>query len=136
MTINEVKQKFEKEFSLIRDKFEIIQVLNGEKLDYDFIRNAVDDKNMIWHPGVYVFYGDGKVYRVGRSLDNSRKRALGHIIENTGNEDHHIFELKEKDDVELILFNVKDKNDSHWVAAVEIYLEKVLEPLIKSGKTG
>lgn len=136
MNVNEITGVFEHEFAPVLNKFRIIKVLKGHKFDYDFIKNAKDDDNIIWHPGVYVFYGNQTVYRVGRSLDNSRKRALEHIIENTSNEDNEIFELGNYDDSELILINVVDINDSHWVAAVEIYLERVLNPLIKSGRAG
>ena len=36
----------------------------------------------------------------------------------------------------LILFNVKDPMDNFWVAALEIYLERELNPEIASGRQG
>jgi hypothetical protein len=139
MNISEIIQFFKREFSPIQSKFEIIKILKGHKLDYEYIKNVQkpsENNNIIWHPGVYVFYGNKKVYRVGRHLSNSRYRVLHHIKINTKNNNHKISDLLKYKDAEIILFNVKNKDDAHWVAAVEIYLEKVLSPLIKSGKTG
>ena len=139
MNVNKVIEIFEQEFAPIRNKFEIIKVLEGHKLESDFIRKVKkppENEDIIWHPGVYVFYGNGHVYRVGRHLTNSRMRVLQHINDNTRNNNYQINDLKNYKDTEIILFNVINKEDKHWVAAVEIYLEKELEPLIKSGRTG
>jgi hypothetical protein len=36
----------------------------------------------------------------------------------------------------LILFNAKQMKDRHWVAALEIFLELELKPLVSSGRLG
>lgn len=139
MNVNDIIVEFKKEFEPIIEKFEIIKVLDGNKIDYNFIydlKKPSDDNNLIWHPGVYVFYGNGKVYRVGRHLTNSRLRVLQHIKYNSQNKEYKISDLNKFEDAEIILFNVKDQKDKHWVAAVEIFLEILLQPLIKAGRLG
>jgi len=98
--------------------------------------NSKEESNLIWHPGVYVFFGNKRIWKVGRHLTNSRKRATQHITENTQTQKHRIKDLEKILDAELILFNVKEKEDNHWVAAIEIFLEKQLKPLIQSKRTG
>lgn len=100
-------------------------------------KNVLDaNQNFIYYPGVYVFYGDNKVWKVGRHLTNSRMRAIQHIDVNTGNKENRIKELEKIADAEIILFNVKNMEDNHWVAAVEIFLERKLKPIIPSKRTG
>lgn len=134
--IDEVIEVFKSEFNPILNKFKIIRVLKGKSFNIENIREAKDKANLIWHPGVYVFYGGGKVWKVGRHLTNSRKRAIEHLVSNTHTQEYSIKNLENISGAELILFNVIDPKDSHWVAAVEIYLEKVLRPLIPSKRTG
>lgn len=132
--IDEVIDIFKTEFQTIVNKFTIIKVLNGISFN---LQNILDAKiELIYHPGVYVFYGNNKVWKVGRHLDNSRKRATEHIIANTKNNKHNIKELESIPDAEIILFNIVNKEDYHWVAAVEIFLERELQPLIPSKRTG
>ena len=131
MTVNEIIKEFEDQFSPIREKFEILKLLEGErKLDYYEIEHLAlpsAEYNIIWHPGVYIFFGNGKPYRVGRHLSNSRLRVLQHLNIGTGNENAKVWDIENAPDREIILFNVKDKKDYHWVAAVEIYMEKILK---------
>jgi len=132
--IDDIIEVFKKEFEPIVDKFEIIKVLNGKPFSRKNVLNA--NQKFIYYPGVYVFYGNNRVWKVGRHLTNSRMRAIQHIDANTGNKDNRIKELEKIADAEIILFNVKDTEDNHWVAAVEIFLERKLEPLIPSKRTG
>lgn len=142
MTVEDIIEAFETQFYPIRDKFEILKLLDGKrKLDDQEIRNLALPSttfNIIWHPGVYVFFGNGKPYRVGRHLSNSRLRVLQHLSTGTGNENAKVWDIENAPDREIILFNVKDKEDYHWVAAVEIYLEKFLkkELLIPAKRQG
>lgn len=132
--IDEVIEIFKTEFKSIIDKFEIIKVLNGNLFTRKNVLDA--NQNFIYYPGVYVFYGDNKVWKVGRHLTNSRMRAIQHIDVNTGNKENRIKELEKIADAEIILFNVKNMEDNHWVAAVEIFLERKLKPIIPSKRTG
>ncbi len=132
--IDEIIKVFKTEFKPIIDKFEIIKVLNGKS----FTRKNVLDaqNNFIYYPGVYVFYGNNQTWKVGRHLNNSRMRAIQHIDANTHNKDYSIKELEKVSDAEIILFNVKKRKDNHWVAAVEIFLERKLKLKIPSKRTG
>jgi hypothetical protein len=70
MQIQEIINLIEGEFKDIRSKFEIIKLLDNEReLDIkaiELLKLPSDEKNYIWHPGVYIFYGNSKPYRVGR----------------------------------------------------------------------
>lgn len=129
MMTSKIIALFKKEFEPIAHLFTIIEEPLSS-LDYC-------TKTHVYNPGVYVFVLDNQVIKVGRHLTNSRKRALEHIRDNTSGKG--IFEMKkleDKPETKVILFNVADPNNYHWVAAVEIYLENNLEPVIKSGRTG
>ena len=131
-----INKIFKDEFGIIDSKFKIIRVLNGKSLTIENILNAKDENDLIWHPGVYVFFGNKRVWKVGRHLTNSRKRATQHITENTHTQKHRIKDLEKIPDAELILFNIIKEEDYHWIAAVEIFLENKLQPLIPSKRTG
>lgn len=128
MTIQEIKDAFNAEFGTISDKFIIIE----ENLN----TLASSNKDCIYHPGVYVFYLDGKVIKVGRHLINSRKRALEHIRDNTKNAIFEMKSFKGDEKVKILLFNLKDLNDNHWSASAEMYLEKKLNPAIRAKRKG
>lgn len=131
MQIQEIINLFEGEFKDIRSKFEIIKLLdNKRELDIkiiEFLKLPSDEKNYIWHPGVYIFYGNGKPYRVGRHLGNSRFRVMQHLKVNTKNGHASVWDIKDAPDKEIVLFNVINREDYHWVAAVEIFMEKALK---------
>ncbi|GGG39836.1 hypothetical protein GCM10011414_06620 [Croceivirga lutea] len=129
MITSKIKASFQEEFGSITHLFTIIE----EPLS----SLAACTKTHVYNPGVYVFVLDNQVIKVGRHLTNSRKRALEHIRDNTSGKG--VFQMKslaDKPETKVILFNVSDPKNYHWVAAVEIYLENKLEPLIKSGRTG
>ena len=142
MTVDDIIKKFEDQFLPIREKFEILKLLEGKrKLNYYEIEHLAlpsSTYNIIWHPGVYIFFGNGKPYRVGRHLSNSRLRVLQHLKIGTGNKKAKIGDIENAADREIILFNVRDIKDYHWVAAVEIYMENVLKQdlLIPSKRQG
>lgn len=130
MALVDVEKKildaFRKEFGAIADRFEI----HGP-LTVDEARN--NQTPGIWHLGVYVWFKDVGVLKVGRHLTNARKRALEHIRDDTGG---IMKELGGNQSSRLLLFTVRSPEDYHWPAAVEIYLEKVLKPKIRSKRTG
>ncbi|MEM1407092.1 MAG: hypothetical protein AAGG59_09980 [Bacteroidota bacterium] len=123
--------QFTKEFSSIKDKFEIIKLIDGKRsLSYkeiEFLKLPSSDNNLVWHPGVYIFFASGKPLRVGRHLANSRYRVLENLKQNTRNELASVWDVKDAPDGEIVLFNVIDRDDYHWVAAVEIFMEKTLK---------
>ena len=89
-------------------------------------------------PGVYVYLKGEQVIKVGKSQTNSFKRSLEHIRDNTSSKDG-VIQMRDfgtMEDVLIVLINVKDQQDDHWVSSLEYYLEKELNPLIKSGRRG
>ena len=128
MTLQEIENEFNNEFGPISDKFTTIEK--------NLLNIASSEKKHIYHPGVYVFYFEDKVIKVGRHLTNSRKRALEHIRDNTRNKYFEMKSLKENKKAKVLFFNLKDPNDYHWSASVEMFLEKKLEPVIKSKRQG
>ncbi|MGB4000332.1 MAG: hypothetical protein WBM23_10590 [Desulfomonilia bacterium] len=126
MDITEVKYLFEKEFGVHRNKFEIYDLPLAEA------ENSREQH--IWKPGVYVFWHPTRgVIKVGRHFTNSRKRAFEHLRDNTGGV---MTALRDDQGTRLLLFNVKESEDKHWVAALEVYFEEQLSPEVKSGRLG
>jgi len=123
-SIHTIKKIFELEFGLISDRFAIV-LLSPEEA-----RSSKSE--LVYRPGVYVWISGSEVVKVGRHLTNARKRALEHIRDDTAGK---MRSLSESDSTRLLLLTTKEE-DSHWVAAVEIFLEKVLEPTIRSKRTG
>jgi hypothetical protein len=122
--ITDIRRMFEQEFWPVVGKFDFI-VLTGDE--------RVASKNLrVARPGVYVHWHDGRVFKVGRSLTNARKRALEHFPADTGGQ---LAELGLDSESRLILFTV-DPQDQHWAAALEVYLEEKLEPVVPSKRKG
>jgi hypothetical protein len=131
LTIQQVIAKFNSEFSIISSKFKI--------LDLDMDGAKSNQGGDLAKPGVYVFWDPSHgVIKVGRSLDNSHKRSFEHIRDNTkgGSPTFEMKTLPADAKAHLILFNVPNPKDYHWVAAVEIFLEDNLNPYIKTARTG
>ncbi len=120
----EIKKKFTNEFGIIARRFEIhdLPLSKAEKS-----RNP-----SVTQPGVYVFWApDVGIIRVGRSYSNSRKRALEHIRDNTGG---RMAQLEGNKTVRLFLFNAPIEANRHWIAALEIFFESILNPQIPPGR--
>ena len=131
MTVENTNEEYIKdivsaEFGKINEKFQILTI-NIAKARQDKTPGAAA-------PGVYVFLKDEQIIKVGRSLTNSRKRALEHIVANTGGE---MAMLEGDESAHIILFNT---NDLHWVCALEVFLEIKLKKekrlKIASARTG
>jgi hypothetical protein len=125
MNLEEMKLIFSSEFRGIADKFQIH--------DLRLIDAPLDKTPGVACSGVYVFINGEKVIKVGRHLQNSRKRALEHIVANTGGK---MASLKNDESVRLVLFNINDIKDLHWVFALEVYFEQNLQPEIRSARLG
>ncbi|MCX6153092.1 MAG: hypothetical protein NT007_02905 [Candidatus Kapabacteria bacterium] len=122
MTKEEIINLFNQEFDHVKDKFNI----------FDFALNDPQvhaKENPLAMPGVYVFWKDNKVLRIGRHLINSRKRAFEHFPDNTGDK---MIEIENDPQAHLLLFNLKKEEDKHWAAALEIFFELNLNPTIPS----
>ncbi len=146
LSLPEVIKLFTDEFSSVLDKFIVV--------DGQFPGKVEDSRDQeLWKPGCYVWwtprYG---VVKVGRSLVNTRKRALEHIAEHMQCADFNMADLRDSSlGARLLLFNIwpsdarlgseNENNEKalkarHWAAAVEIYLEEHLKPLIRSKREG
>jgi len=122
MNISYITEIFDREFAPIKDRFRYICLTVEEAPD--------SNTEFVWHPGVYVwFHPDKGVIRVGRSLTNSRKRALEHIVANTGGV---VADISKDKDTRILLFNVIDPSNIHWITALEVYFERQLAPAVKA----
>ena len=123
MKKEEIKKIFFDEFGPVFSKFKIVEISITQAQSF----HEEGDR-----PGVYVYWKDNQVIKVGRHLVNAKTRALEHIRDNTGGE---MALLKNDPNCHLILFTV-EKNNFHWAATPEIFLELKLNPRIKSGRLG
>ena len=122
---------FEREFNTLKHLFKV-ESFNPKEHG---IKPAHDD----WaRPGVYIYLKGNQAIKVGKSQTNSFKRSLEHIRDNTSSKDGVIQmrDLGTMEDVLIVLINVKNQQDDHWVPSLEYYMEKELNPLIKSGRRG
>jgi hypothetical protein len=140
MIKEEVIAAFKSEFHFIQDKVEIINLLeNDSEMDYDTIgalKLPTDEYNIVWHPGVYAFLGNNSVYRVGVSMRNSRARVMEHLEACTSSNGYGIWDIEKFEDRSILLFNIKDVANRHWLLALETYLESRFAPHIKSQRIG
>ena len=128
MSVDELITIFKKEFKDISTEFAILRIPLPEIMD--------NKDDYVYHPGVYVFWYNDKIIRVGKSFSNSRKRASQHITDNTHNEKFSIAEIANHRDAILILFNIIDQVNVHWVSALEVYFEKNLNIEIAPQRSG
>lgn len=125
---NKIENVFRQEFASIETKFHIIDLPVASLL--------VSKDEFICNPGVYVFYRGEEVIKVGRNFTNCRKRAWQHIRDNTKVEQLEMKNLQFDPLAQVLLINLKDIKDFHWSAAVEVFLEVNLKPLIRSKRLG
>ncbi|RYD59059.1 MAG: hypothetical protein EOP56_02185 [Sphingobacteriales bacterium] len=132
--------EFEKEFGFIRNKFEVMNLLgNNSAMDNDvieYLKLPSEENNIVWHPGVYVFIGNNSIYRVGVSMNNSRLRVMQHLEGWTAKGEYCIWDIDKFDDKAILLFNVKNRQDRHWLLALEAFFEINFQPLIRAGRIG
>ncbi len=126
MTIDDIQRIFAEEFSAVQGKFHVLALPANE------VANSSEE--FVWHPGVYVWWHPERgPLKVGRHFTNSRKRALEHIKDNTGGV---LKEYGKRPDTILLLFNVRNPNEYHWIAALEVFLETKLNPYVRSKRQG
>lgn len=133
-------EAFESEFGFIKEKFELIDLLsNNSPMDYEtieYLKLPSKDNNIVWHPGVYLFIGNDMLYRVGVSMHNSRARVMQHLDAGTAKDGYCIWDIDKYKDKSILLFNIKDKSDRHWLLSLEAFLEGKFDPKIKAGRIG
>lgn len=111
---NKIISTFLEEFGFLKEKFDCL----------NFPVTEIPKERNPYRAGVYVFYTDIRIWKVGKSNDNAIKRALEHFTADTGNGIGKGMK-KHKDDstMKLVLFLIKDPKDLHWVFALECYFE-------------
>ena len=123
-SIAEIRKLFSMEFGVLEERvrfFEVEPPANWLKTGDDAAR-----------PGVYVYWHDGRVVKVGRSLTNARKRAYQHIQHDTQGK---MKVLENDPNARILLFTVS-LEDCRWAAAFEIFLEDRLHPAIPTQRRG
>lgn len=127
--LSEVKDIFLEEFSPIKDKFNVIEL---------YIKDAVNNFTVeVNRPGVYAFWHPKHgVIKIGKSQANSKKRALEHIRDNTHNKNIDMKSLSDENDTILLLFNIVNDNDLHWLLSLEAFLEWNTSPAIPADRIG
>jgi hypothetical protein len=90
-------------------------------------------------PGIYIFlHDDGAFIKVGKHHLNASKRALEHCRDNTTSKDGAVkmADFLDSEKMYLLVFALKSGDDLHWVLALEHFLEKSLNPKIRSVRNG
>jgi hypothetical protein len=129
LTKEEVISLFKNEFSHLAETFITFE------LSVEEARNSKNNDEA--RPGVYVYWHpEYGVLKTGKSQDNSRKRALEHIRDNTSHENIQMALLGKDAHTIVLLFNIKNDSDLHWVLALEAYMEWNANPKIKSARMG
>jgi hypothetical protein len=129
-TFEEIMDIFKSEFAFLVDRFTIVEIPVSRLHD-----SARAEENL---PGVYIHWSPSRgVIKVGKSQKNSRTRCIEHLRYSTHNKDgtYSMGQLSDEDGAKVFFFNVKEK-DIHWVLSLEYYLEKRLEPYIRSDRNG
>lgn len=129
ISLSEVKNKFSKEYSSLKLKFNVLELNIDNALN-----NGTEEAN---RPGVYVYWHpEHGVIKVGKSQSNSKKRALEHIRDNTHNSNISMNTLPNKKETILLLFNINNNSDLHWLLSLEAFMELNTYPVIKAGRIG
>lgn len=109
-----IKDSFYLEFDMLKDKFDILVFP---------VTEIPKDQNP-YRPGIYIFFKEEKIWKVGKSNDNAVKRALQHFKADTGFRMRKGMKRFENDPLmQLALILLKNKLDLHWVLALECFLE-------------
>lgn len=126
---DEVISLFECEFGFVKERFVVRNIsLHEAKTNQETSVNS---------PGIYVHWlNDLGVIKVGKSQSNSKKRALEHIKDNTKNNDFEMRLLDTDKGARLILFNILDKTNVHWLLSLEAFMDWNSNPVIQSDRIG
>lgn len=129
LSLEAVNSLFESEYGFLKDKFIIHDIsLQDAKANQEISVNS---------PGIYVHWRkDLGVIKVGKSQSNSKKRALEHIKDNTKSSEFEMRSLNDDENARLILFNILNKANTHWLLSLEAFLDWNSEPVIRSARIG
>lgn len=122
--MQDVEKLFRAEFGTLAGKFTVMDLPLEEARGSKVGRGA----------GVYVWWRpDSGVIKVGKSFKDSRRRAFDHFRDDTAGT---FVERADHPSTHLFLFNAPSPADSHWIAALEIFFERKLSPVIPARKIG
>jgi len=102
------------------------EFLNADQLFQNFeysvisLLNSTKSIPEIEKPGVYVYHENEKVWKIGKSNSNVKKRSLEHIRDNT---DGKMASLKDDKNMFINFIVLKNVKKIHWVYAIEVFLE-------------
>jgi len=140
MIKDDVIAAFKSEFSHVEPNFIILDLLgDNAPMEYEAIsklKMPSVKNDLVWMPGVYVFIGNDAVYRVGVSMENSRRRVLQHLVDQTTYDGYCVWDIATQESKAILLFNVQDTEFNHWLLALEACLEKKFKPRIRSLRNG
>ncbi len=128
--------------------FELVENEFGDKAKHfaarEFSMNALEgaEYERTKTGGVYVFVHEKfGVVKVGKSQSNASKRAREHVRDNTQTKSGVKPQIQMHDflsdpNCKLVVLNVDDSRNMHWVLALEHFLEHKLNPCIRSVRNG
>jgi hypothetical protein len=61
---------------------------------------------------------------------------MEHLDACTSKNGFSIWDIDKYPDKSILLFNIKKKDDRHWLLAIEAFFEEKFNPLIKAGRVG
>lgn len=125
MEPSDIQALFRHEFRDLAERFDYIELSASQV--------ALTTDPRVARGGVYVWWRAGQVVKVGRSMPNTRRRALEHLTDDTGGE---MSSLRDDPSARLLLFNVRNPDSIHWAFALEVFFERVLHPEVRSKRTG
>lgn len=59
---------------------------------------------------------------------------MQHLDACTAKDGYCVWDIDKFEDKAILLFNVKDKSDKHWLLALEAFFETKFKPLIPAGR--
>ena len=125
-TKEEIIELFKNEFGHFPDIFKI-SILS--------IEEAKNSNKEIERPGVYIFWGNNDIIRVGRSLYNARSRS-NEVIKyfDLYPDDKGIMREFQNDPASKIIYITVADDKFYWVKSYESFLELKLDPNIKTAR--
>lgn len=87
---------------------------------------------LVIRPGIYIFWTENNIWKVGKHLINVRKRSLEHIRDNTKSGAYEMNRLEENPEAKITYLTLNADEDKYWIPSLEMLMEIKLSPLIRS----
>ncbi|HRG37295.1 MAG TPA: hypothetical protein PK289_02085 [Bacteroidia bacterium] len=119
-----IKQVLNLYFTSYADKFTITTIP---------VKEARHTNNpLVIRPGIYIFWTENTIWKVGKHLINVRKRSLQHIGDNTKSGIYEMNSLEENPQAFITYLTINSNEDEYWIPSLEMLCEMKLSPLIRS----